>query len=94
MLPKTSVYADGLRTLDALAKDKVALAILPVSEIVGGDGVKLVGPLPEPVQQTLAYAGGVLARSPAADVARAFLAHLGTAEMRDLLKAGGVDSGE
>jgi molybdate transport system substrate-binding protein len=91
VLPKTTVFADGLRTLEALAKDRVTLALAPISEIVGSDGVALAGPVPEPVQQTLVYAAAVMARSAVPDVASAFLSHLRSAEARERLKAGGVD---
>ena len=94
VLPKTSVFPDGRRTLDALAKDRVALVLAPISEIVGSDGVKLAGPLPEALQQTLVYAGAVMARSASADVASAFLSHLRSTEVREQLKAGGVEPGD
>ena len=91
VLPKTSVFPDGRRTLEALARDRVALVLAPISEIVGSEGVKLAGPLPEGLQQTLAYAAAVMSRSAAVDVASAFLSHLRSAGVREQLKAGGVE---
>lgn len=91
VLPKTTIFPDGLRALEALAKDRVTLAIAPISEITGSDGVRLVGPLPDPLQQTLVYAAAVMSRTASADVASALLAHLRSRDIRDQLKAGGVE---
>jgi molybdate transport system substrate-binding protein len=91
VLPKTMVFPDGLRMMEALARDRITLALAPVSEIVGRDGVTLAGPLPEPVQRTLVYAAAVLSGSAAPDVASAFLAHLRNADVREKLRTGGLD---
>ena len=87
---KTTLFPDGLRALEALAKGQIALAVAPVSEIAAAAGVALAGPLPEDVQQVLVYVGAVMSRSGAPDVARAFLAHLTSAAARTRFKAGGI----
>jgi molybdate transport system substrate-binding protein len=91
---KTTLFADSLRALDALAKGQVALAVAPLSEIVRVDGVAVAGLLPSEVQATLVYAAGVLTRSATPDVAIAFVVHLKSAEVRAQLKAGGIEPAE
>ena len=89
--PKTTLFADGLRALESIAKGKTAMAVASISEIHGTAGVALVGPLPGPLQQILLYAAGVLKRSPTPDVAQAFLAHLKTASARAHFESRGID---
>jgi molybdate transport system substrate-binding protein len=91
VLPKTTVFPDGRRALEAVARDRVALVVAPVSEIVGSEGVAFAGALPATVQQTLVYGAAVSTRSATPDVAVAFLAHLRSADVRDRLRAGGLE---
>jgi molybdate transport system substrate-binding protein len=86
---KVSVFPDGLRALESVAAGRTELGIAPVSEILGVDGLALAGPLPDGLQQVLDYAAGLLIRSAAPDVAKAFLQHLKSAEGRSRLTAGG-----
>jgi molybdate transport system substrate-binding protein len=88
---KTTLFPDGPRALEALGKGEIALAAAPISEIAGVEGVALAGPLPEDLQQTLVYVAAVMTRSAVPDLARTFLAHLKTAEMRARFKAAGIE---
>lgn len=87
---KTTFLPDGTSTLDRVARGQIALAIATLGEIRGAEGVALAGPLPEAMQQRVVYAAAVLTRSPAPDVARAFLTHLESGEVRARFEAGGV----
>ena len=91
---KTTLFPDGLRALEAVAKGQIALAVAPISEILGVEGVALAGPLPDDVQQVLVYAAGVMTRSAAPDVASAFLAHLTSAAVRSRFKERGIAPGD
>ena len=89
--PKTTLFPDGLRALDSVAKGETELAVAAISEILGAEGVALVGPLPASLQTVLAYGAGVLVRSSVPDVAKSFLQHLKAAESRARFKVGGID---
>jgi molybdate transport system substrate-binding protein len=91
---KTTLFPDGLRAVEAVAKGQIAVAVAPISEILGVAGLALAGPLPDDVQQVLVYAAGVMTRSAAPDVASAFLTHLTSAEVRSRFKAGGIEPGD
>lgn len=88
---KTTLFPDGPRALAGVARGQVALAVAPISEILGVEGVVLAGPLPGELQQALDYAAAVMTRSAAPEVASAFLAHLASAEVRAQLKAAGIE---
>lgn len=89
--PKTTLFPDGLRALQSVAKGETDLAAAPISEILGVEGVALAGPLPDALQLVVAYGAGVLLRGSAPDVAKAFLKYLKTAEVRARFTAGGID---
>jgi molybdate transport system substrate-binding protein len=91
---KTTVFPDGLRALEAVAKGQIAVAVAPVSEILAVAGVTLSGPLPDDAQQVLVYAAGVMTRSAAPDVASAFLTHLASADVQRRFRAGGIEPGD
>ena len=54
-------------------------------------GLKLVGPLPEQVQNATAYAAGVLTEAPTVDVARDFVRYLGTPSAKAAFAAAGIE---
>jgi len=87
---KTALFPDGLRALESVAAGRTELGLAPISEILGVEGLTLAGPLPDDLQQQLEYAAGLLIRSAAPDVAKAFLQHLKSAEGRTRLTAGGI----
>ena len=51
------------------------LALQQVPELLGIEGLEVVGPIPEEVQRTFETSSAVFARSPRADLARAMLEH-------------------
>jgi molybdate transport system substrate-binding protein len=89
--PKTRLFPEGLQALERVAAGEVALAAAPISEILPLAGLSLAGPLPSSLQARLAYAAALLARAPAPDVARAFLAALTAPGSREILTRGGVE---
>ncbi len=54
-------------------------------------GLKLVGPLPEQVQSSIAYAAGVVTEAPSVDVARDFVRYLGTPSAKAAFAAAGIE---
>jgi molybdate transport system substrate-binding protein len=91
---KTTLFPDGLRALEAVAKREIAVAVAPVSEILGVEGLAPPAALPDEVQQVLVYAAGVMTRSAAPDVAAALLAHLTSTAVRTRFAAGGIEAGD
>jgi molybdate transport system substrate-binding protein len=59
-----------------VARGDVALGFQQLSEVMGVDGVEIVGPLPEGVQTITVFAGGVAAVSGQPEAARAWLEFL------------------
>jgi molybdate transport system substrate-binding protein len=53
-------------------------------------GVKLVGPIPEEVQNYTMYSSALIAAAPSPAAGRAFLAFLATPEAQDIFRASGV----
>ena len=88
---KTTLCPDGPRALASVARGQIALAVAPISEILGVEGVALAGPLPRDYQLAVVYAAGVMTKSAAPDVASAFLAYLASPEVRSQLTAAGVE---
>jgi len=56
-----------------IASGEAELGIFPKSEIVSTAGVALAGPLPDEVQLIITYGAGVVATSPLAEAAAAFI---------------------
>ena len=54
-------------------------------------GLRLVGPLPEQVQNSTAYSAGVMTDAPTVDVAREFVRYLGTPAAKAAFAAAGID---
>jgi len=88
---KTTLFADGPRALESVAKGQTALVVAPISEIRAATGVTLAGPLPAALQHTELYAAGVLKRSATPDAAHAFLTHLRSGSVRARLDAAGIE---
>jgi ABC-type molybdate transport system substrate-binding protein len=61
-------------------------------QIVAAKGVTLVGPLPEPLQNTLLFAGGVLKSSMAPAAAQAFADYIVSPAARQRFQAAGFEA--
>lgn len=91
LTPRTTLFADTARALDALARGQVTLVVAPLNEILRVDGVTVAGLLPSDAQQAIVYAAGVLTRSATPAVAIAFIAHLESPDVRAQLRGGGIE---
>jgi molybdate transport system substrate-binding protein len=94
LAPRTTLFADAARALDALARGQVTLVIAPLNEILRVDGVTVAGLLPSDAQEAMVYAAGVLTRSATPAVAIAFIAHLKSPDVRAQLRGGGIEPAE
>lgn len=74
---KAVVARPGVPVGSLLTAGEVDLAIQQRTELEGMPGVRVVGPLPEPLALTTVFAGAVTATSPDPDAARAALDLLG-----------------
>lgn len=88
---KTVVKPVGADVADAVAKGEVELGLTFLSELVANQGVAIVGPFPDAIQNPTLYTAGVAAESTYKAEARAFIAFVTTPTARAKLKALGVD---
>jgi molybdate transport system substrate-binding protein len=71
--PKIRLIAGDFRLIDPVAKGEVELGIYPVAEIKATPGVRLVGPLPEEIQNYTTYVVVVSKETKRAGVANDFV---------------------
>jgi molybdate transport system substrate-binding protein len=74
-----------------VARGEAELGFQQMSELLVCDGIAIVGPLPDEVQNATVIAAGIASRSRKIDEARAFVRFLGSAEAAPLLRSGGVE---
>ena len=75
-----------------VARGDVALGFQQLSELMHLPGIDVLGPLPEAIQITTIFAGGVVAKSPQPEAARALLAFLAAPETAVIKRANGMDA--
>ena len=85
---KTTLGSGGY-VVEPVGRGEVELGVHQITEILPVKGVKLVGPLPAPLQKETLYQGAVLTASQRKDEAKAFLAFLRTPEINAMFKAKG-----
>lgn len=78
---KATIIPSGF-TAQTLVDGRCAIAVQQVSELLVVPGIEVVGPLPEPIQETLMFSAGVLARSETKDEAARWLLSLTRPELR------------
>jgi len=93
--PKTVRYAGASQVLEHVHGGKgmeIGFATLPEIRLFEGKGVKLIGPLPEQVQQTTAYSAAVMTETTDAEVAREFIQYLESPPAKAIFTAAGFDN--
>jgi molybdate transport system substrate-binding protein len=78
---------------ELLARGEVELGLQQIVAILPVKGADLVGPLPAELQNIIAYAAGLSARSANGEAARQFIAFTATPEVVDLIRAKGMEPG-
>lgn len=81
--PKTTLGSGGY-VVEPVGKGQIELGIHQITEILPVPGVKLVGPLPAPLQKETIYVGAVTKTARNPKEAQDFLTYLRTAEVRAL----------
>jgi molybdate transport system substrate-binding protein len=90
---KTVAQKSGLAAADAVGRGEADLAMTFIPELLQGNGVRILGPLPPPHGHATAYAAGVWARSSLAAVARAFIAALTAPDAHSVWVTAGFEVG-
>ncbi len=65
-----------------VANGSAEIGVYPASEVVHVEGIEQIGPLPQPLQLSLIYAGAVTTTNPSPDAAVAFIKFLAAPEHR------------
>jgi molybdate transport system substrate-binding protein len=94
ILSKTTRYPDAGAVMEHVLKGKGReIGFGPVTEILlqRDKGLKLVGPLPAEVQNYTSYSAVPMTAAANAELARAFVRYLGSAEGKAILVAAGID---
>jgi molybdate transport system substrate-binding protein len=87
---KAVLFTRGFYVADAVAEGKAEIGNTNMSEMVPNKGVKVVGPIPEPLGLVTPYIAAVTTSSPNRDGARALIAYLSSAAAREKFKAAGL----
>ena len=91
---KISRYEDGESVMGHVLKGKgkeVSVGQLTEIRLYLDKGLRLVGPLPAEVQNYTSYAGATMTARPNAEVARAFVRHLGGPDGQAVFAAAGIE---
>ena len=81
----------GVPVARLVAEGAVALGFQQTSELLGQDGVRIVGPLPAAVQITTTFSAGVCAAAARPDAVCALLQHWAAAEHDELKRRHGME---
>jgi molybdate transport system substrate-binding protein len=73
------------------ARGEAEIAVQQISELMQADGIDIVGPLPDELQSTTVFSGGVFKGSSVADLAKAFVAHLAAPEFAAMIRLKGME---
>jgi molybdate transport system substrate-binding protein len=77
--------------VELVAGGEAEIGFYPKSEVIGFDGLSIVGPLPAEIQLTTIYGAAVTANSAAPDAAAAFIAFLTDPARRAAWAQGGFE---
>jgi molybdate transport system substrate-binding protein len=86
-----AILKQGGHVADLIASGEAELGIHQISEIVPVKGVTLVGPLPEEIQSTTTYAGGLSASAKDKEAATELIKYLSGPDAAAVLKSKGMD---
>jgi molybdate transport system substrate-binding protein len=88
---KTVARKSGAAAADAVGRGDADLAMTFIPELLQGNGIRVLGPLPSPYGHATAYAAAVSTRSSFPDAARAFIAVLTASDAASVWAAAGFE---
>ena len=88
---KTKLQTEG-SAADFLRSGEADIAIQQISELLGVDGVTVVGPLPAPLQKISTYVAAVTTNAQSPQAARELIEFLSTPASKAVFKAKGMDA--
>ena len=88
---KTVAQKSGVAAADAVGRGDADLAMTFIPELLQGNGVRVMGPLPPPYRHATTYAAGVSALSSLPDAARSFIAVLTAPDARSVWVSTGFE---
>ena len=80
----------GVPVGSLVAKGEVALGFQQLSELIGLEGITVVGPLPPEIQITTTFSGGVCTASTQADAVKQVLAFMASSQTADAKRRQGM----
>lgn len=89
--PRIVVPPPGVPVGSLVAEGRVALGFQQLSELLGIDGLVVVGPLPPDIQTVTVFSGAISALSTAPAAAAGLLAYLGSAQTAAAKQRHGMD---
>lgn len=87
--PKIRLRAGGPEGLAEVARGDIEIGIAQISEILATRGVVLVGPLPDAIQNELAFSVALHARAAGNGAAEALIGHLVSASAKERFRSAG-----
>jgi molybdate transport system substrate-binding protein len=86
---KATIIPSGF-TAETLVDGRCAIAVQQVSELLVVPGIEVVGPLPDPIQETLTFSAGVLAGSAQSQASADWVASITRADLADQYRRHGL----
>jgi molybdate transport system substrate-binding protein len=91
---KTTRYVNGSQVLEHVLGGKgveIGFATIPEIRLFDGKGIRLLGPIPEQIQSTIAYSAAVMSEADDTELARGFIQYLDTPAVKAIFAAAGFE---
>jgi len=89
---RITVAAAGVPVGSLVARGEIELGFQQLSELIGVDGIEVVGLLPPEIQAITTFSGGIAQTSTQPDAARALLAFMAGPELTPIKRKYGMDA--
>ena len=89
--PRIVTPPPGIAVGSLIARGEVELGFQQLSEMLGVDGIDIVGPLPDEIQIITTFSAGIASTCTQPDAARALLAHLASPACDATMRAQGME---
>ena len=91
VLTRALLAPPGVPVVSLVARGEADLGLQQISELIGQQGVDVVGPLPSAIQSLTIFSAGVSTKSTQAEAAAAFVAFLASPETAETKRRHGMD---